>query len=80
MISLVNLEIFLIALLPYLVHAYDPKSDHFNDVYFEVIEPSKPLSVHTSLLTLFPAEISYTFRCRSAKEIGARFVSTPTSE
>ena len=51
MISPINLEIFLIALLPYLVHGYDPKSDHLNDVYFEVIEPSKPLSVHPSLLT-----------------------------
>lgn len=74
-----QLHLIVCIYFPLIVHSTDRSNNYDNDVYFEVLEPSKYLHFSTifrsDFFVNFLAEINYTFRCRPSKEFGVKFVS-----
>ncbi|CAF1125764.1 unnamed protein product [Rotaria sordida] len=54
----IDFYLIITILLPLTIHSVDQNDDHYQDIYFEVVEPS---------------DINYTFRCRPSKQLSTNF-------
>jgi len=72
-------SLVIVIIFPLIIYSSDQNDDRNKDLYFEVLEPcmSFHFYIYFKLCSnfVFLADISYTFRCRLAKNFGVKFVS-----